>query len=149
MGTRCALSNEVMESPGNALLSSRPCPTCCIDRAVPGTVRRWSGTRVDFRTFGKVTFGMMTVFNAEGASFLGALGSPPGWYWYLPSPPPDSHGLLFAAWLTLRSEEALVGDRAATVSHARLKMDFRGMARRSGKLTKVPPSNAKDAAHDG
>lgn len=60
------------------------------------------------------------MFNAEGASFLGALGSPPGWYWYLPSPPADSHGLLFSAWLTLRSEEELVGDRAVIVSYGGL-----------------------------
>lgn len=59
---------------------------------------------------------MMTEFNAEGASFLGALGSPPGWYWYLPSPPPSSQGLLLAASATVRSEEALVGERAGMVS---------------------------------
>jgi len=64
---------------------------------------------------------MTTSFNAEGASFLGALKSPPGWYWYLPSPPPSSHGLLLGAWETERSEEALVGERAACVSEASVK----------------------------
>ena len=63
-------------------------------------------------TFGKVTFGMMTTFNAEGASFLGALGSPPGWYWYFPEPPSSFHGSLSFAFATARSEEALVGFRA-------------------------------------
>jgi hypothetical protein len=56
---------------------------------------------------------MMTTFKADGASFLGAFGSPPGWYWYLPSPPPSFHGSLSAALETWRSDEALVGDRAA------------------------------------
>ena len=65
------------------------------------------------RTLGKVTLGMMTTFNAEGASFLGALRSPPGWYWYLPSPPPSFQGSLFSACAIVRCEEALVGFRAA------------------------------------
>lgn len=54
----------------------------------------------------------MTTFSAEGASFLGALVSPPGWYWYLPSPPPSFQGSLSSALETVRSDEALVGDRA-------------------------------------
>lgn len=70
------------------------------------------------RTLGRVTLGMMTTFSAEGASFLVEV-SPPGWYWYLPSPPPSSQGLLLGAWATLRSEEALVGDRAGIVSKGR------------------------------
>ena len=35
-------------------------------------------------TFGRLTFGMMTSFMAEGASLGVALVSPPGKYWYLP-----------------------------------------------------------------
>jgi hypothetical protein len=65
------------------------------------------------RTLGKVTLGMMTTFNAEGASFLGALRSPPGWYWYLPSPPPSFQGSLSSACAMVRCDEELVGFRAA------------------------------------
>jgi hypothetical protein len=70
-------------------------------------------------TFGSVTLGMITTLSADGASFLGALVSPPGWYWYLPSPPSSCQGLLLGAWATDRSEEALVGERAAKVSDVR------------------------------
>lgn len=75
----------------------------------------------------------MTTFNAEGASLGAALGSPPGWYWYLPSPPCSSHGLLLAAWATFRSEEELVGDRAAVVSIARAQILFAEVMARSGR----------------
>lgn len=95
--------------------SSHPCPTCCTDREVPNQSQFLSCFVLALecgRTFGRVTFGMMTTFNAEGASFLGALGSPPGWYWYFPEPPPSFQGSLSAACATVRSEEELVGDRA-------------------------------------
>lgn len=36
-------------------------------------------------TFGKLTLGTMTLCRALGASLGGFLGSPPGWYWYLPT----------------------------------------------------------------
>lgn len=95
------------------------------------------------RTLGKVTLGMMTVFNAEGASFL-TRSSPPGWYWYLPSPPPSSQGLLLAAWATLRSEEAEVGDRAATVSIApNQSVQPRGMVAARELLQKCHPATPK------
>lgn len=56
---------------------------------------------------------MTTTFRAEGASFL-TLVSPPGWYWY-GLEPPDFHGSLSLALATARSDEALVGERAAQV----------------------------------
>jgi hypothetical protein len=60
---------------------------------------------------GSVTFGMTTTLRAEGASFL-MLVSPPGWYWYGPAPPSCFQGSLSAALATVRSEDALVGERA-------------------------------------
>jgi hypothetical protein len=149
LGTRCAWSKEERKFAGSGLLSSHPCPTCCTGRAIPANVRKLQLGVLDCRTLGNVTFGMMTVFNAEGASFLGAFMSPPGWYWYLPSPPPDSQGLLFSAWATLRSEEALVGDRAVTVSHCCQTMDAEVCDSVSRRLTKVPSSEAENTTHDG
>jgi hypothetical protein len=64
-------------------------------------------------TLGSVTLGMTTTFRAEGASFL-TLVSPPGWYWY-GLEPPDFQGSLCSALETVRSDEALVGERAAQV----------------------------------
>lgn len=68
-------------------------------------------TAGEYRTFGSVTLGMTTTFNADGASFL-TLVSPPGWYWYGPDPPASFHGSLPSALATARSDEALVGERA-------------------------------------
>lgn len=65
---------------------------------------------------GSVTFGMTTTFSAEGASFL-MLVSPPGWYWYGPEPPSCFQGSLSVALATVRSEEALVGERAEKCEH--------------------------------
>lgn len=93
-------------------------------------------------TLGRVTLGMMTTLRADGASFFGALGSPPGWYWYLPEPPPSSHGLLLAASATRRSEEALVGDRAAVVSNAGIYTPGQARRRR-GRLQKCHPATPK------
>jgi hypothetical protein len=39
------------------------------------------------------------------------LGSPPGWYWYLPWVEPVSHGMLFLARGTVLSDVDLVGVR--------------------------------------
>lgn len=64
-------------------------------------------------TLGSVTFGITTTFKADGASFL-TLVSPPGWYWYGPAPPSCFHGSLSVAFATVRSDEALVGERAVT-----------------------------------
>jgi hypothetical protein len=58
---------------------------------------------------------MTTTFRAEGASFF-TLVSPPGWYWY-GLEPPCFQGSLCSALETLRSDEALVGERAAQVQH--------------------------------
>lgn len=89
----------------------------------------------------------MTTFNAEGASFL-ELVSPPGWYWYLPSPPPSSQGLLFGAWATARSEEALVGDRAVKRERCPISSTLTEVSMDSGALTEVPSRNTEDTAHD-
>ena len=51
---------------------------------------------------------MMLVLSALGASFAGALRSPPGWYLYLPSPEPVSHGM--PALDTGDSEVDVVGE---------------------------------------
>jgi len=59
---------------------------------------------------------MTTTFKAEGASFL-TLVSPPGWYWYGPAPPSCFQGSLSVALETDRSDEALVGERAVSVSY--------------------------------
>jgi hypothetical protein len=66
---------------------------------------------VGCHTLGSVTFGITTTLSAEGASFL-TLVSPPGWYWYGPEPPSSFQGSLPCALATLRSDEALVGERA-------------------------------------
>jgi hypothetical protein len=50
----------------------------CVSQMCEMPLRAWL---VEKCTFGRVTLGMMTVFNAEGASFVGAFLSPPGWYW--------------------------------------------------------------------
>lgn len=46
--------------------------------AQPSTTHRID--KKDDRTFGKLTFGTMTLWRALGASLGGFLGSPPGWY---------------------------------------------------------------------
>jgi len=62
------------------------------------------------RTFGRLTFGIMTEWSADGASLVLVI-SPPGWYWYLPIVP-EFHGSEPAAIETGCSEEADVGLRA-------------------------------------
>ena len=69
-------------------------------------------------TFGRFTFGITTVLSADGASFRGALGSPPGWYWYFPRPPPSFQGSLLGALATGASEEEEVGERAVVLGSA-------------------------------
>jgi len=93
---------------------------------------------------GSVTLGMTTTFRAEGASFL-TLVSPPGWYWY-GLEPPDFQGSLCSALATVRSDEALVGERAAQVQH---EFDLSRVVRLSGELTEVPACESKDTAHNG
>lgn len=113
-------------------------------RAVPVAVScALDGSTRTLDTLGRVTLGMTTTFNADGASFLGALVSPPGWYWYLPSPPPSSQGLLLGAWETDRSEEALVGDRAADVSDVRHQVPRPRDAWARGLLQKCHPATPK------
>lgn len=68
-----------------------------------------------WHTLGSVTLGITTTFRAEGASFF-TLVSPPGWYWY-GLEPPCFQGSLCSALETDRSDEALVGERAARVQH--------------------------------
>lgn len=80
----------------------------CIDVVIT-TAKSW-------HTLGSVTLGTTTTFKAEGASFL-TLVSPPGWYWYGLEPPPDFQGSLCSALETVRSDEALVGERAAQIQH--------------------------------
>lgn len=63
------------------------------------------------RTLGKFTLGTMTTLTALGASLGSACGSPPGWYWYLPSPAPVSHGMPELAMPTFSSEVEPVGER--------------------------------------
>lgn len=65
-----------------------PCPICCTSRAVPVPrilalcpVHSRASLRIKYKhhpTFGKFTFGIITSFNALGASFFPLLGSPPG-----------------------------------------------------------------------
>lgn len=67
-----------------------PCPICCTSRAVPVPkalalcpVHSRASLHIKYKhhpTFGKFTFGIITSFNALGASFFPLLGSPPGWY---------------------------------------------------------------------
>ena len=61
-------------------------------------------------TFGRFTFGMMTSFNALGASFFARDVSPPGWYWYLPDEP-VFHGSLSGTVEMACSEVEEVGLR--------------------------------------
>ena len=61
-------------------------------------------------TFGRFTFGMITSFKADGASFGVALGSPPGWYLYLPEVS-DFQGSESIAFATGDSEVEEVGLR--------------------------------------
>lgn len=51
------------------------------------------------------------------------LVSPPGWYWYGPEPP-SFHGSLSVAFATVRSDEALVGERAMDNEHMRPHRDL-------------------------
>lgn len=59
-------------------------------------------------TFGRFTFGIITSLSALGASFLGLLGSPCGWYWYWASPP-VFQGSVPSALPILFSEDEEVG----------------------------------------
>lgn len=63
-------------------------------------------------TLGRLTFGMITEWSADGASFV-LLVSPPGWYWYFPEVP-EFHGSEPGAIETACSDEAEVGLRAIT-----------------------------------
>jgi hypothetical protein len=58
---------------------------------------------------------MMTLLSGDGASFLGAFLSPPGWYWYAVAPPVSFHGSLSFALAMEASEVAEVGERAGIV----------------------------------
>lgn len=91
-------------------------------------------------TLGRVTLGMTTTLSAEGASFL-TLVSPPGWYWYGPTPPSCFQGSLPAALATARSEEALVGERACNCQH--VKTGARGRIDVSGNIQKCHPARPK------
>lgn len=91
-----------------------------------------------------MTLGITTTFKAEGASFF-TLVSPPGWYWY-GLEPPDFQGSLCSALETARSEEALVGERAARVQRGPAQLCVVRLAR---KLTEVPACESEDTAHDG
>lgn len=107
-------------TPQFALPSSPPYPTCCTSRvmtvivsALPFTripTLRGSLNRAPSLTFGKFTLGMITSFNALGASLLPLLGSPPGWYWYL-ALPPVFQGSESSALLMMFSEDEEVGLR--------------------------------------
>lgn len=85
-------------------------------------------------TFGKLTFGMITLCNADGASFGAFAGFPPGWYWYLKSPPAPSvcHGLEWAATATWASEVEEVGLRPGSyrLVHARFVVFVGSLGRR-------------------
>lgn len=61
-------------------------------------------------TLGRLTLGTMTSFKAEGASLRALEVSPPGWYWYLASPP-VFQGSESGAMLTGFSDEEEVGLR--------------------------------------
>jgi hypothetical protein len=61
-------------------------------------------------TLGRLTLGTMTSLRAEGASLRGLLVSPPGWYWYLASPP-VFQGSESTAMATGFSDEEEVGLR--------------------------------------
>jgi len=54
---------------------------------------------------------MITSLSADGASFLGWLVSPPGWYWYF-ALPPVFQGSEPATLATGFSDEDEVGERA-------------------------------------
>jgi hypothetical protein len=103
------------------------------------------------RALGSVTFGITTTFNAEGASFL-TLVSPPGWYWYGPDPPSSFQGSLCGALETARSEEALVGERAADSKHVHVaNTASAGGELEHGspwELTEMPSRESEDTAHD-
>lgn len=66
---------------------------------------------VVIRTLGRLTLGTTTTLTALGASLGAAEGSPPGWYWYLPAPEPDSQGMEFLVWGTAVSSVEAVGLR--------------------------------------
>ena len=61
-------------------------------------------------TLGRLTLGTITSLRAEGASLRGLMVSPPGWYWYLASPP-VFQGSESAAMATGFSDEEEVGLR--------------------------------------
>jgi hypothetical protein len=63
------------------------------------------------RTLGRVTSGTITTLTALGASLGAADLSPPGWYRYLPSVEPVSHGMPAEAIGTVFSDVDLVGVR--------------------------------------
>lgn len=88
--------------------------------------------------------GITTTFRAEGASFL-MLVSPPGWYWY-GLEPPVFQGSLCWALATVRSEEVLVGERAAQIQH---DIAQQRAVRLAGELTEVPACESEDTHHDG
>jgi hypothetical protein len=144
-------SRGICASADTQQFSSRPCPTCCMYRGAP-VDKSSANARVDivitttksWHTLGSVTLGMTTTFRAEGASFL-TLVSPPGWYWY-GLEPPDFQGSLCSALETVRSDEALVGERAAQVQHGFV---LSRVLRLSGKLTEVPACESEDTAHNG
>ncbi|KAJ8110707.1 hypothetical protein OPT61_g6511 [Boeremia exigua] len=144
-------SHGVQALAGGRRLSSRPCPTCCMRRGAPigksltnARTDVVTATTEDWHTLGSVTLGITTTLRAEGASFF-TLVSPPGWYWY-GLEPPDFQGSLCSALETARSEEALVGERAARVQYW---MAPWCVVRLAGELTEVPACEAEDTAHDG
>jgi len=57
--------------------------------------------------------------------------------------------VLLGAWATDRSEEALVGDRAAKVSNVRYSSTTAEVSVGLEALTEVPSRNTKDTAHNG
>lgn len=61
-------------------------------------------------TFGRLTLGMITSFNALGAFLLPLLESPPGWYWYAACSP-VFHGSEPCTLATGFSEDEDVGLR--------------------------------------
>lgn len=103
----------------------------------------------DTLTFGKLTFGTMTECSALGAFFGAALGSPPGWYWYLKLPlaefPFDStcQGIVPSAMLTGASEDEEVGFRPIRPVLMQFQVDLRG------RYTEMPPHQRKGTGHDG
>jgi hypothetical protein len=103
--------------------SNRPYPTCSTSRVVPSSRSAldhwkysptWAGTSTGTpvrHTLGRLTSGTTTTLTALGALLGATLASPPGWYWYLPSLEPDSHGMLFLAMATGVSDVDWVGVR--------------------------------------